>query len=499
MSAHLTEKTFERFRLRELPPDELLTADEHLSACDACRRRLAAAADARGMFSALRGELTSAAAADEHLAYEQSEAYVEGTLRGAELEAVERHLDACLACADEVRELSELRETLNAAPAQFNHPATVEAANVARANAHETEAVETLDAPTNNGHTLHADARPRRRGLREALAAFRARHLNFSPQWAAAVAALLLLASLSAWWLVSSSRGGPEDELARQSQTNSRQQSQSNTQQLTTAPAVAPTSVTPAPTPAAVPTPTAEHVGSQPKPSDAATPNRNADSNRKADANTDAEAEELASVPAQYRDDVRRALKSRVLTDSAVLAEVSSAPRTLLGGERAADTFALETPAGVVTRTDRPAFRWRPLRDAQSYTVKVYDSDFRLVTSSPELSAAEWTPDAPLARGRVYAWQVTAKRNGEEVVAPAPPAPEARFKVLPRAQDEALARAERDARASRLALGVLYARAGLLRDAERELDAHLRANPHSSAARKLLRSIRKMQQHPRRG
>ncbi|HVF43192.1 MAG TPA: hypothetical protein VM936_09285 [Pyrinomonadaceae bacterium] len=490
MSAHLTEKTFERLRLRTLPPDELLSADEHLYACEACRRRLAATADTRGMFSALREELTRDAATDEHLAYGQSEAYVEGALRGAKLEAAELHLAACRACADEVRELSELRESLNATHAPFKQAATVEAAPPARANAHESVAVETRDAPTNNGRSSHGTPRPTRRGLRAALAAFTERHLNFSPQWAAAAAAFLLLASLSAWWLASAPSPASRDEIARQSQSNSQpQQINSQTQTNSQQPTVAPTSATPASTPTALPNPTAEHVGSQAQPSNAATPDRNADANRNADVNRganksgNADGEELASVPPQYRDAVRRALKTNVLTEPGVLAEVRSAPRTLLGGARAEDTFALETPAGVVTRSDRPAFRWRPLRDAEAYTVKVYDADFNLVASSPQLSAAEWTPAAPLARGRVYAWQVTAKRNGEEIVAPAPPAPEARFSIVSRAQDESLTRAERDARASHLALAVLYARAGLLRDAERELDAHLRASPRSAAAR----------------
>ncbi|HVF43850.1 MAG TPA: hypothetical protein VM936_12595 [Pyrinomonadaceae bacterium] len=496
MSAHLTEKDLERFRARTLPPDGLLTADEHLSACAACRRRLADAADLRGMFSALRGELAGDAAAVEHLAYEQSEAYVEGALRGAALEAIELHLAACRVCSDEVRELSELRETLNAAP--LKQAATPEIVNAARADAHESVAVETPDTPANNGHKFQTRVSRPRRGLRDALAAFRERHLNFSPRWAAAAAAVLLLASLSAWWLASTRSPASPDEIARQSQANSQRQANSQTQSQSNsqtqsqsnsrqppseAPAVAPPYATPTPSLPAAPNPTAEQVGLQARPSNPAAPGRNAD----------AEVQELASVPTRYREAVRRALKTNALTGPDVLAEVRSAPRTLMGRNdaRAADTFALESPAGVVSRSDRPAFRWRPLRDAEGYTVKVYDADFRLVASSPRLSAAEWTPDKPLARGRVYAWQVAAKRNGEEVVAPAAPAPEARFRVLSRALDEELTRAERDARASRLALGVLYARAGLLEDAERELDAHLRANPRSAAARKLLRSLKK--------
>lgn len=482
MSAHLTEPNLERFRTRTLPPEELLAADEHLSACEGCRRRLASNVDFRGMVSALREELTRAAVVEEHLAYEQFESYVEGALRGAELDAAARHISACDACADEARELFELRESMNAAPLK------------------QTDAAETVASET-------ASPSPRR-GLRETLATFRERYSMWSPRWAAAAFAVLLLASLSAWWLVSTSRRESEVELAQQpqptTQTQPTPQPQSTTQTQTNSQAPSPSVQTPAPTPdssdAAAPVPTAEHVGSQAQPSHAATPNRYAPPNRNHDSSRGDASVELASVPPSYRETVRRALRAGALTESSTLDEVRSAPRTLLGGAgRGEDSFALETPAGVVSRSDRPAFRWRPLRDAEGYTVKVYDSDFNLVTSSPRLSTPEWTPAEPLARGRVYAWQVTAKRGVEEVVAPAPPAPEARFKVLSRAQDEALTLAEREARGSHLTLGVLYARAGLLEDAEREFNAHLRANPRSAAARKLLRSLLKMRQHPRRG
>lgn len=43
---------------------------------------------------------------------------------------------------------------------------------------------------------------------------------------------------------------------------------------------------------------------------------------------------------------------------------------------------------------------------------------------------------------------------------------------------------------SHLTLGVLYAQAGLLDDAERELQLLLRANPQSALAQKLLRGVR---------
>jgi hypothetical protein len=86
-------------------------------------------------------------------------------------------------------------------------------------------------------------------------------------------------------------------------------------------------------------------------------------------------------------------------------------------------------------------------------------------------------------------WQVTAVKDGKEIISPTAPAPEARFKVLEKAKADELTVVERVGPGSHLARGTLYARAGLLDDAERELRALLAANPKSSTARKLLQSL----------
>ena len=58
--------------------------------------------------------------------------------------------------------------------------------------------------------------------------------------------------------------------------------------------------------------------------------------------------------------------------------------------------------------------------------------------------------------------------------------------------------AQRAAGDSRLALGVIYARAGLLDEAEREFRALLEENPASATAQKLLRDVRARRPHTRR-
>jgi predicted anti-sigma-YlaC factor YlaD len=161
---------------------------------------------------------------------------------------------------------------------------------------------------------------------------------------------------------------------------------------------------------------------------------------------------------------------------------------SLMGGGESAP-FKLLEPLGKVIETSQPIFRWQPLAGATSYTVTVYDGNFSRVTASPSLTANEWRSSQSLPRGSILSWQVKATKDGEEFVVPVPPAPEAKFKVLEQAKAEELARARRQFANSHLTLGLLYARAGLLADSERELKALTDANPASPLARKLLRSL----------
>ena len=122
--------------------------------------------------------------------------------------------------------------------------------------------------------------------------------------------------------------------------------------------------------------------------------------------------------------------------------------------------------------------------------VRIYDADFNEVVASPRLSETAWTAARSLERGRTYSWQVTARVGDKEVISPVRPAPEAKFMILDQTKANELAEAKNPSAGSHLTLGALYAQAGLLDDAERELQALLRANPQSSLANNLLSSVR---------
>jgi hypothetical protein len=192
-------------------------------------------------------------------------------------------------------------------------------------------------------------------------------------------------------------------------------------------------------------------------------------------------------LPPAYQNLVAKALSTQRIEKSSQLQGLTRPPSSLMGSDNQEDQFALLEPAGRVLLTDKPAFRWSPLEGATGFVVEVYDSQFKLVATSPQLTEASWTTTLP--RGNVYSWQVKALKDGQEFTSPRPPAPQAKFRILDQAKANEIARAKRAHGNSHLTLALLYAEAGLIREAEQELRIVRRANPNSEVARALLRSL----------
>jgi hypothetical protein len=172
-----------------------------------------------------------------------------------------------------------------------------------------------------------------------------------------------------------------------------------------------------------------------------------------------------------------------------VLEDLSSPRIKLLGEPPGETTFRLLTPLGVVITEDRPTLKWRPLDGATGYEVTVFDGNFNRVAQSPPLSKTEWTLAVPLPRGGNFLWEVKATVDGKGITAPAAPAPRAQFKVLETDKLSALEKLKASQPTSHLALGLTYARFGLVNEAEREFRQLVRENPDSTAAKKLLRTV----------
>lgn len=189
---------------------------------------------------------------------------------------------------------------------------------------------------------------------------------------------------------------------------------------------------------------------------------------------------------------VDRVLASHKFDRAPVLDRLIAKRGVLLGEPGEARTFEIASPMGTTVLSDRPTFLWQVVEGASQYVVSVFDADFRKVAESPSLYEAAWQPEQPLARGRIYNWQVTAKVGKVILRSPLPPAPEARFQVARGGEADQIENARRDHPANHLLVAVLLANAGALDDAAVELDALAVSDaPTAQALRESLAELRK--------
>jgi hypothetical protein len=197
-------------------------------------------------------------------------------------------------------------------------------------------------------------------------------------------------------------------------------------------------------------------------------------------------------LPPAYQGMVKEALANQRIKRSSALTGLNRPTGSLMGGDEQGNKFSLTEPVGKVMLADRPTFRWSQLTGATGYIIEVYDEQFNLVATSAQITSNSWTMLQPLKRGRIYSWQAKAIKDGQEFKSPRPPAPQARFLILDQAKANELAQAERTYASSHLTLGLLYAHAGLLDEAEQELRALEKNNPNSAIVRRLLASVEAM-------
>ncbi|HWT01420.1 MAG TPA: hypothetical protein VN256_14320 [Pyrinomonadaceae bacterium] len=295
-----------------------------------------------------------------------------------------------------------------------------------------------------------------------------------------AAAALALAVLLGAAWLFFRSRNAQAPERAGQD-TQPAQASEAPPPDKDAPPA-------PPPQPEPTPAPTARTVVAL------------NDSGRQVTLDAQGNLAGLERLPEELRAQISSALVTQRLARAPALDDLSDEAGVLRGGVQSGLPFGLLAPLGVVVESDSPTFRWQPLAGADRYSVTVTDDKLNEVAASGPVTATSWRAPRPLARGVTYSWQVTAhKKDGQAVTSPVLPAPPAKFQVLAQKRLREL----RDARGlypdSHLALGVLYAQAGLLDEAAREFEALARANPRADVVRKLLGEVRALSARRRQG
>jgi hypothetical protein len=209
-------------------------------------------------------------------------------------------------------------------------------------------------------------------------------------------------------------------------------------------------------------------------------------------AGSEADIRAINTLLAEQKRAVLEAISQQKINAPKVLAELQGQQQTLLG-ESQGPRFEVLAPLGEVALSVRPHFRWQPVTGARSYSVAIFDEKLNPVESSGSLPATEWTPDKPLKRGQLYQWQVTAKLGGgKSVNAPSPPGPEAKFRVLDQKNADEIAHFQEANPESHIALGIVFAQAGLLGPGEDELELLPKTDPNYGLAQNLLKSIREI-------
>src|SRR5262245_25770636 len=431
MPEHLLAEDIARFRNRAMPPGELIHSYGHLAACEACRRRVAVAAQPQKAFSSMLSALK--AEEPEHLLYEQVASYVDDELAEVDREIVTSHLESCLGCEERVEQLRAFRAEMAACTEEGQSP--------------------------QSGQTF----------WRKFVSFWRPPAHRIPLQLAATAAVILFCV-----WVATGPLRARVSELQAERDRLQRENDDLQKKSFDLQARLADIQQTRPP------------MAPQTAPQNLIALN---DGGRQITLNTRGEIAGLESLPPSYEQAVKDALTRQRIDTQPELAELIGQSRSLMRGTGQGVAFALVSPVGAVVENERPTFRWREFSGASGYLVNVFDSRFNRVATSELISQTMWRIPGSLERGQTYTWQVTAIKDGERIKSPTTPAPEARFKVLNASEAAELRRMREKYYNSHLLLGVLYARPGLLDDAEREFHALASANSKSVVAKNRLSNI----------
>lgn len=460
MIEHIPTSQMKRFCVRALPGDDLVAVGEHVAGCPACHRQFAETLRTLRAPSSFRRTLGREFwIRHEHVDYEQLIEIADGELDTIDRKILDIHLNTCAPCREDVSSFLAFRKEIEPELTVRYRPV--------------------VQPP----------------GLRE-LSRWRGwRELLLKPAYAVAIVTLGIVVAVTVMVLrrrtadVEAIRTKPADSISVGSQTPTPD---------------TPTAATNSSTRVGVPS----KILSGPNVSPTPTAKRRETINQSANAealfvlndgrgtvsiNRAGIVSGLDDVPAATRRVVAEAFVAEQINTPDIVKDLAG-PRTLRGpsGDRAIISLS---PARTAILDDRPSFEWGKLPGAASYQVYVGDAKGQEVAKSAELSPSEttWTSPSPLKRGEVYSWGVVAIVDGKEIFSPGPAVPEMKFRILSLKEVQELSQLVTTR--SHLALGVFYARKGMVPEAEREFQTLVRENPHSKVAKKLLKQIQAWQIH----
>jgi hypothetical protein len=166
--------------------------------------------------------------------------------------------------------------------------------------------------------------------------------------------------------------------------------------------------------------------------------------------------------------------------------------RLLLRGASTTSELAVLEPLATAVVSERPTFRWTAPSDAV-VSVQVFDENFNPIVRSAPVHAQEWIPEQALPRGKTLIWQIVVEDGSGRRLAPAPPLPDARFRVVSDDDARRLSSLVRRTSKPTLRLASAYVEAGALDDARRELMRLQAAGRMTDASRRLLEKVDNLQ------
>ena len=439
---HLSDSQIRRYKRREMRPDELISASDHLAACSECSQLIHAPNLVEAAYRAAHHSL--ATAGGDHLLFEQLAGFVDDTLEAPDREIVEHHLAACEECEADLQSLFDLSW------------------QISRADQEPLAAT----AP-------RADASPAPRDLRVPWYRNLLSALTYNPLLQATC---LLAISVLVIWGITRSR---QERIDRLTEQIGQLQAENDSMRAAASDAAA-----------QIARLTRENEeGRLPgDPTQAAL--RLNDGLGPVAVDESGTMQGLEAVPAELRTSVQTALTTaRLQIPSGPSVKIGRVSGTLLGEAENRETFRLTTPVGSIVLSNSPAFRWESLPGATGYTVLVRDVTTGREIESEPLSDSQWTPKEPLERGHTYAWMVEAVKEGRRLRSPALDKPYAGFKVLDKQSFENIQRAQAAWGSSHLVMGIVYAKAGLKDAARKELKELQASNPDVRVINKLIKNI----------
>lgn len=446
MAEHLSSEIVERYQLRLLTAVARFEADIHLANCPQCRQQLDEADNLKTLYNAFQSNLMYVTeSVSEHFSGEQVAAYVGDKFDEVETEIATSHLNWCASCT------SEVNETRAIALSFEKEPATL---------------VKKISTVGSLQQRLQSHWDKTRRPF----------YVYVAGAFATVMLVLALPYALWTGFFGSKQKDGSNISIAKKSNQappeNTSKESSSSDPANTTATPVA-TQAPPLPH-----SPTAVTIG------------------------TDSPVSE-APVSLSWLLPNDRQLFSKAVGSRGELEVAEIIPRLHNGvtnmGRTLPQSFSLLRPLGEVIRDTQPVIKWEKLETAERYQVYISDhgvdgKERKKTFVDRFVTDTEWTIDRVLERGHLYLLQVIAITPEGKVYGTGLNDTSTVFFVMPEAEAQRVKLAEDHYRASRnpqahLALGIRYAKAGLIDEARREFNAYLEQHPKSQIVSRLLASL----------